>query len=94
MSDFTICPTAFGRGEKKLHKEHIVQWWRWCEGRPSNRLHFNDHDDEDDDEEGDDDEYNDENEDDHDDDDDDEDDFDAYDATMMTVMRGPPIQHR
>ena len=26
MSDFTVCPNAFGRGEKKLYKEHIVQW--------------------------------------------------------------------
>ena len=28
MSDFTICPTAFSRGKKKLYKEHIVH----CKG--------------------------------------------------------------
>ena len=26
MSDFMIRPTAFGRREKKLYKEHIVHW--------------------------------------------------------------------
>ena len=26
MSNFTICPTGFGRGVKKMNKQHIVHW--------------------------------------------------------------------